>query len=486
MDNVDEDFQTIKTSFNLLMGRKRRSEYDRYLRVTIDKENSKYKRTRKSSAESQKKVDDQIKREYRHLHHNIKELENKLKSKTSESSAEPQSFEDKLSIAMEKRSIRKGNENPSSDLANLNHPEGEHRSGTGKKIHLLFEFAHGYALFYAHNFNEVDVQKFESAEKYINPPSNLPSPLKLEAFHRFSSTEDALVEMNAISNSTMTEQLKSFLLKNLPEGINGKSNDFIATSSACLAHNMAYSTRFLFCSGGRYRDVMRALRMDIGKFIKDLHPGELGRKDDMLCTKNLVCGEALPSERLISVENEDGIKVEYRVWNPNKSKLAAAILCGVTNIWIKPGSRVLYLGDVRRITVFQLSDLVGLDGLVYVVGLHDNIVNIAEKRSNVITIFENPKLCWKYRMVVGMVDVIFADVAASNEVNHIVLNAEWYLETGGHCMIATQASNTNLTSQDLFAHHHKRREFKQSEQVTWESIKGAYVMTVGGFRMLEE
>ncbi|BAH92968.1 Os05g0176000, partial [Oryza sativa Japonica Group] len=34
------------------------------------------------------------------------------------------------------------------------------------------------------------------------------------------------------------------------------------------------------------------------------------------------------------VQNEDGTKVEYRVWNPFRSKLAAAVLGGVDNIWI--------------------------------------------------------------------------------------------------------------------------------------------------------
>ncbi len=33
-------------------------------------------------------------------------------------------------------------------------------------------------------------------------------------------------------------------------------------------------------------------------------------------------------------QNEDGTKVEYRVWNPFRSKLAAAVLGGVDNIWI--------------------------------------------------------------------------------------------------------------------------------------------------------
>ncbi|EHA8591446.1 hypothetical protein COCNU_scaffold054504G000010 [Cocos nucifera] len=57
-------------------------------------------------------------------------------------------------------------------------------------------------------------------------------------------------------------------------------------------------------------------------------------KEDALCTKNLVVGESVYGEKRISVQNEDGTKVEYRVWNPFRSKLAAAILGGVDNIWI--------------------------------------------------------------------------------------------------------------------------------------------------------
>ena len=36
---------------------------------------------------------------------------------------------------------------------------------------------------------------------------------------------------------------------------------------------------------------------------------------------------------------EGGEKTEYRVWNPFRSKLAAAVLAGVDNIHIKPGAK---------------------------------------------------------------------------------------------------------------------------------------------------
>ena len=55
----------------------------------------------------------------------------------------------------------------------------------------------------------------------------------------------------------------------------------------------------------------------------------------------------------------EGEKVEYRVWNPFRSKLAAAILGGVDNIYMQPGSKVLYLGAASGTTVSHVSDIVG-------------------------------------------------------------------------------------------------------------------------------
>ena len=52
-------------------------------------------------------------------------------------------------------------------------------------------------------------------------------------------------------------------------------------------------------------------------------------------------------------------KIEYRVWNPFRSKLAAAIVGGIEKIYMKPGSKVLYLGAASGTTVSHVADLVG-------------------------------------------------------------------------------------------------------------------------------
>ena len=92
------------------------------------------------------------------------------------------------------------------------------------------------------------------------------------------------------------------------------------------------------------------------------HPGIFiaKGKEQMLVTKNLVPGESVYGEKRISVDGGvDGTKIEYRVWNPFRSKLAAGILGGVGDIFIEPGKKVLYLGAASGTSVSHVADVVG-------------------------------------------------------------------------------------------------------------------------------
>ncbi|GMY07290.1 probable mediator of RNA polymerase II transcription subunit 36b [Fagus crenata] len=121
-------------------------------------------------------------------------------------------------------------------------------------------------------------------------------------------------------------------------------------------------------------------------------------------------------------KNEDGTKVEYRIWNPYRSKIASAILGGVDDIWIKPGARVLYLGagSGTGTTVSHVLDIVGPTGMVYTVEFSHrsgrDLINMASKRTNIVPIVDDARHPAKYRMLVGMVDVIFSDVAQPDQV----------------------------------------------------------------------
>lgn len=110
---------------------------------------------------------------------------------------------------------------------------------------------------------------------------------------------------------------------------------------------------------------------------------------EALVTKNIFPGESVYNEKRISVE-EGTDKIEYRVWNPYRSKIAAAVLGGVEDIFIRPGSKVLYLGAASGTTVSHVADIVGPTGTVYAVEFSPrsgrDLVNMSKRRTNVIPI----------------------------------------------------------------------------------------------------
>ena len=90
-------------------------------------------------------------------------------------------------------------------------------------------------------------------------------------------------------------------------------------------------------------------------------------KEDALATRNMVPGESIYGEKRVSVQADPFVKestIEYRIWNPFRSKLAAAIMSGVEDTHIIPGARVLYLGAASGTTVSHVSDIVGSVGFL--------------------------------------------------------------------------------------------------------------------------
>jgi len=213
-------------------------------------------------------------------------------------------------------------------------------------------------------------------------------------------------------------------------------------------------------------------------------------KEDALVTRNMVPGDSVYGEKRIAVETPEG-KVEYRVWNPFRSKIAAAIVGGVENIWIKPGSKVLYLGAASGTTVSHVSDVVGPTGTVYAVEFSHrsgrDLINVAKKRTNIIPIIEDARHPQKYRMLVGMVDVLFADVAQPDQARILALNAHYFLKNGGHFVISIKANciDSTANAEVVFAKEVKKlqeEQFKPSEQITLEPYERDHAVVVGVYR----
>lgn len=213
-------------------------------------------------------------------------------------------------------------------------------------------------------------------------------------------------------------------------------------------------------------------------------------KDDALVTKNMDPGNSVYGEKRIAVEEND-VKVEYRVWNPFRSKLAAAVVGGVENIHIKPGTKLLYLGAASGTTVSHCSDVVGPTGTVYAVEFSHRpgreLINMAKKRTNVIPIVEDARYPLKYRMLVPMVDVVFADVAQPDQARIVGHNAQYFLKNDGHFVISIKANCIDSTApaEAVFAKEIKKLQgmnFKPKEYVTLEPYERDHAVVVGIYR----
>ncbi|AMM54208.1 fibrillarin-like rRNA/tRNA 2'-O-methyltransferase [Pyrococcus kukulkanii] len=167
---------------------------------------------------------------------------------------------------------------------------------------------------------------------------------------------------------------------------------------------------------------------------------------EKIATKNLVPGQRVYGERVIKWEGE-----EYRIWNPHRSKLGAAIMNGLKNFPIKPGKTVLYLGIASGTTASHVSDIIGWEGKIYGIEFSPRVlrelVPIVEERKNIVPILGDATKPEEYRALVTKVDVIFEDVAQPTQAKILIDNAEAYLKRGGYGMIAVKSRSIDVTKE---------------------------------------
>ncbi|MFW9925149.1 MAG: fibrillarin-like rRNA/tRNA 2'-O-methyltransferase [Candidatus Thorarchaeota archaeon] len=171
------------------------------------------------------------------------------------------------------------------------------------------------------------------------------------------------------------------------------------------------------------------------------------RERSSICTKTLVHRQSVYGEKLISQNDE-----EYRLWSSRRSKLAAAIQNGLNEMPIQPGSRVLYLGAASGTTVSHVSDIVGEAGVVYAVEFSVQVarklIRLAESRSNIVPIISDARHPVRYSSLVGgPIDVVYQDVAQSNQARILLDNLSTFCSFGAWGMIAIKARSIDSTSE---------------------------------------
>jgi len=167
-----------------------------------------------------------------------------------------------------------------------------------------------------------------------------------------------------------------------------------------------------------------------------------------LATRNLTPGRNVYGEKLVKHRG-----VECRLWDPFRSKLAAAILKNLKNVPIKPSHKVLYLGAASGTTASHISDIVGEKGHVYCVefasrSIRELVNNVCTFRLNMSPILEDARFPEKYEMFInGEVDDVYCDIAQPEQAKILADNADLFLKKSGWIMLAVKAQSIDVTKE---------------------------------------
>jgi fibrillarin-like pre-rRNA processing protein len=175
--------------------------------------------------------------------------------------------------------------------------------------------------------------------------------------------------------------------------------------------------------------------------VKQIFEG-VYKVDGKLATRNLVRGRRVYDEELVDHEGE-----QYRLWNPYRSKLAAAIMKGMKELKIRKGSKVLYLGAATGTTSSHVSDIVGTDGIVYCIEISERnmreLIKTCEYRANMLPILQDARNVEAYASDTGVCDVLYQDIAARDQADILIRNAV-LLKKGGFAYVAIKSQSIDV------------------------------------------
>jgi len=197
-------------------------------------------------------------------------------------------------------------------------------------------------------------------------------------------------------------------------------------------------------------------------------------------TVNLVPGIAVSKEPLITQEG-----VEYRMWNPRRSKLAALITKGLGVFPFGPRTEVLYLGAGQGTTVSHISDIC-VDGTIYAVEISrrafQKLLQLAERRPNVMPVLADAEDPEAYGRLLAPIDVLYQDVAQRDQVAVLRKNLA-FLRRGGLAILMLKSRSADVVADPKAVYARARRALPADLEVLqlteldpYEADHAAFVM----------
>jgi len=191
-------------------------------------------------------------------------------------------------------------------------------------------------------------------------------------------------------------------------------------------------------------------------------------KGNEVATRNLTPGISVYGEELIA---ED---VEYRLWNPRRSKLSAAILNGLENLDIKNDDKVLYLGASTGTTVSHISDI-AYDGRIYAVEFSPvtakKLTRLSRQRPNIYPILGDATKPKEYMNIVEKVNFLYCDVAQPTQSELFMKNMNLFSKDNTLGMITIKARSIDVVQKPKKIFKQEEKKFKEKGFKIIEKVK---------------
>ena len=163
-----------------------------------------------------------------------------------------------------------------------------------------------------------------------------------------------------------------------------------------------------------------------------------------LATQNSVPGNQVYNEKLVQHKGS-----EYRIWNPFRSKLAAAIMNDLKNFPFNQKSDVLYLGVSTGTTISHISDIVNQGGTIFGIEhasrvARDFLDRVASHRKNIVPIIQDARRPEEFFSVYKKVDIVYVDIAQPDQTNIAIENCRLYLKSGGYLFLVIKTRSIDV------------------------------------------
>ncbi len=158
--------------------------------------------------------------------------------------------------------------------------------------------------------------------------------------------------------------------------------------------------------------------------------------------------------------------VEYREWDPRRSKLSAYLTVGGREMPFRKDSTVLYLGASSGTTPSHVADICREGKVVcveFAPRMFRELVKNSEGRTCMMPVLGDATKPEEYRMFAESVDVVYQDVAQKRQADIICDNMDAFGAEWGMVAVKARSEDVTASPDDIFAsteRHIRERGFR--------------------------